>query len=233
MNDNECGIVRHAFHLLYVPLHRIVAVFICHDVLHPSFERGPSFIPPLYISSYLTSPAVKTFSSVFLEMYFPQHSSIYIRHQMTSDHQMKPRMIVYHSLWSCPELQTEWVNSTSLLDSIKHFKVRVLHLDASKGCQVSKCPWVHPSLSPASCWTWVAQESLPPIYSSSITSSAWLTVPSVHAPLFLLCPFSLHFPVSLPDSWRRPCCISHTESNAITVSARGATFPRPGWGSGT
>lgn len=49
---------------------------------------------------------------------------------------------------------------------------------------------------------------------------------------FLLCSFSLHFPVSLPDSWQRPCCISQTESNAITVSARGATYPLSGRRSG-
>lgn len=58
--------------------------------------------------------------------------------------------------------------------------------------------------------------------------------PPLYLPLCsLLCPLSPHSPVSLPDSWRRPCCISHTESNAITVSARGASFPHPGWGPGT
>lgn len=45
--------------------------------------------------------------------------------------------------------------------------------------------------------------------------------------------FSLHSPTSLPDSWPRLCCISHTESNAITVSARGATYIHPGRGPGT
>lgn len=42
--------------------------------------------------------------------------------------------------------------------------------------------------------------------------------------------FSLHPPTSLPDSWPWLCRISHTESNAITVSARGANFIRPGRG---
>lgn len=55
--------------------------------------------------------------------------------------------------------------------------------------------------------------------------------PSVTCTLFLHCRFSLHSPISLPDSWRPLCCISHTESNAITVSARGAGVPR--WRSGT
>lgn len=55
--------------------------------------------------------------------------------------------------------------------------------------------------------------------------------PSVTCTLFLHCRFSLHSPISLPDSWRPLCCISHTESNAITVSARGARVPR--WRSGT
>lgn len=58
-----------------------------------------------------------------------------------------------------------------------------------------------------------------------------LSLPSVTCTLFLHCRFSLHSPISLPDSWRPLCCISHTESNAITVSARGAGVPR--WRSGT
>ena len=36
--------------------------------------------------------------------------------------------------------------------------------------------------------------------------------------------------VSLADRWRRPCCISYTESNAITVSARGTALPHTGAG---
>ena len=71
-------------------------------------------------------------------------------------------------------------------------------------------------------------------YSSSISSFAFPSLCSLWTcTLFLLCRFSLHFPISLPDSWRRLCCISYTESNAITVSARGATYARPRRGSGT
>lgn len=58
MNDNV-WMSHHAFHLLYVPLHRIVALLICHDILHPYFERGSSSIPPLHVDINSTFPAIK------------------------------------------------------------------------------------------------------------------------------------------------------------------------------
>ena len=39
--------------------------------------------------------------------------------------------------------------------------------------------------------------------------------------------------VGLADRWRRPSCISYTESNAITVSARGGAHPHTRRGAGT
>lgn len=74
---------------------------------------------------------------------------------------------------------------------------------------------------------------LPLLFSLYIPSFAPLWPPLSLCTLLLHFRFSLHSPTSLPDSWPRLCCISHTESNAITVSARGATFIHPGRGPGT
>ncbi|GLD61238.1 voltage-dependent P/Q-type calcium channel subunit alpha-1A-like protein [Lates japonicus] len=76
----------------------------------------------------------------------------------------------------------------------------------------------------------VAQEPpcilLPSLHALTASANSPLSVPTLPA-----LPFP-HFPVSLPDSWLPPCCISHTESNAITVSAPSES-PLPPWaGSG-
>lgn len=56
------------------------------------------------------------------------------------------------------------MNSTSLLDLTSVLVVRVLDLEASKGPRMPSL--VHPSLSPASCWASVAQDSVACIYST-------------------------------------------------------------------
>lgn len=88
-------------------------------------------------------------------------------------------------------------------------------------------PRVHGSLLPTPL-SIVGRVSPPPLPPLSFPRPQ---PPSVTCTLFLHCRFSLHSPISLPDSCRSLCCISHTESNAITVSARGAGVPR--WRPGT
>lgn len=204
----------------------------------PLFERGPVCIAPL-LSIVILLPLLWThvmFASICLGISFIQLILSTLQYLNPSSDEKWSSDESRNDHWSFP-LTRPWAPD-SVCDCIKHSLSWTWTPHRQQNCWVPECTLesTHLFLLLAA-GHHVLKSDFPPIcsFTSSLICLASLqsTAPLSASPLLLLCPFSPHFPVSLPDSWRRPCCISHTESNAITVSARGATFPHPGWGSGT
>lgn len=90
---------------------------------------------------------------------------------------------------------------------IRPYKALKLLESCLQGCQVPECTLSRPisfscSLLDISC-SRVSPTPFILLPLCLLPCLASADSPLSTCPLFLLCPFSLHFPVSLPDSWRR------------------------------